>query len=319
MSGVPVEVSDLWKAFRRPGIPGLSPPPVGVLRGVGFCMKPGEFAALVGESGSGKTTLGRCLVALLRFDRGTIRIGPFDVARVGPFRRRAFARTAQMVFQNPYAALNPALRVDHILAEAVRIHQGSKRVTDELERVASLVQLPLERLRQYPSRLSGGERRRVALARALATRPGFVVADEPVSGLDAPLQVQMLELIRRIHERRKITFLLITHDLKAVRAVAARVLVLYRGVLLEDAPSARFFGPGGPLHPYSRELLSSAFDPPDPERLGTPPQAPPPEDGCPFLRRCPLAPIEPDAPCATITPPLRAVAPDHRVACHAKE
>ncbi len=290
-----------------------------VLRGVGFSLRPGEFAALVGESGSGKTTLGRCLLALVRFDRGTIRVGPFDVARLGPFRRRRFARTAQMVFQNPYAALNPGLRVDRILAEAVRIHQGSRRVTDELERLASLVQLPLERLREYPSRLSGGERRRVAFARALATRPGFVVADEPVSGLDAPLQVQLLELIRRIHARRRITFLLITHDLRAVRAAASRVLVLYRGVLLEDAPSALFFGPGGPLHPYSRELVSCAFDPPGTRRPGTPPQAPPPERGCPFLRRCPLARIEPHAPCATITPPLRAVAPGHRVACHAKE
>ncbi|RMG91370.1 MAG: ABC transporter ATP-binding protein [Candidatus Dadabacteria bacterium] len=314
MSGIPVVAEGLSKSFPLGGGWGR-PRRVEALREVSFALQPGEFAALVGESGSGKTTLGRCLLGLVRPDAGRIRVGDHDPTRLRGRERRAFARSAQMVFQNPYATLNPAFRVRFLLEEAVRIHRDVPRdeVAGEVERLAETVRLPAERLGAYPPELSGGERRRVAFARALATRPGFVVADEPVAGLDPPIQVELVELLRRVHERRRLTVLLVTHDLRVVRTLVSRVLVLFRGRLVEDAPAEGFFG-GRALHPYSQELLESAFGvagalirPPRPFRE-------PAEAGCPFHGRCPRA----DAAlgCASGLPALSAVGPGHRVACH---
>jgi len=317
VSGVGVEVRDLHKTFRPAGTALGRSPPVPAVRGVSFALEPGEFAALVGESGSGKTTLGRCLVGLTRFERGGVRVGGYDPARLGWGRRAEFARTAQMVFQNPYATLNPAFRVRFLLAEAVRIHRRLPRsaVRAEVERLAETVHLPPERLDAFPPELSGGERRRVAFARALATRPRFVVADEPVAGLDPPIQEQLVALLRRIHRRRGLTVLLVTHDLRVVRTLVDRVLVLFRGRLVEDAPARVFFG-GGALHPYSRELLTSAFGVAEAVAGPTRPFSEPPLTGCPFSSRCAEALAEPDGPCARMPPTLRAVGSAHRVACH---
>ncbi len=316
MSGPLVQVDGLCKSFRPPGfLAGGSRTPA--LRGVGFTLGGRELVGLVGESGSGKTTLGRCLLGLTAFDRGTVRVAGFRVDRLGRA-RRAFAREAQMVFQNPYAALDPAFRVRTILGEAVRVHGDRDEPTArQVERLADLVQLPRGRLDEFPGRLSGGERRRVAFARALATRPRFVVADEPVAGIDPPVQVQLLELVRRIHAARPLCLVLISHDLGAVRALAERVLVLYRGRLVEDAPATAFFG-GRALHPYSRELLRSAYD--APEILAGPVggvRRPAGRDqGCPYRHRCGRATGSGGAPCATIRPALDPCGPGHRVACH---
>ncbi|MBI5015766.1 MAG: ABC transporter ATP-binding protein [Deltaproteobacteria bacterium] len=318
MSGPLVEVTELRKTFRPAGLWARGRVPTVALDAVSFALAPGEFAALVGESGSGKTTLGRCLLGLVPFDRGTVRVAGFDVANLGRRDQPAFRRAAQMVFQNPYASLNPALRVRSILAEALGIHRRVPRaaVPQELEHLAHLVHLPVERLRAFPPSLSGGERRRVAFARALATSPSFVVTDEPVSGLDLPIQVQLLDLLRRVYARRTITFLFISHDLKVVRYLATRVLVLYRGRLVEDAPAGRFFG-GGALHPYCHELLRSAFEPErDLAPVGEGVHSPLGPGGCPYRHRCPRADVDPKGSCATMPPTLAQIGPDHRVACH---
>ena len=318
MNEVMVDVSGLRKVFRRSGLWGRRRENAPALDGVNFRLEEGDFAALVGESGSGKTTLGRCLMGLLPFQAEELRVAGFDVGKLGRRDRKAFHREAQMVFQNPYASLDPAFRVRTILGEAVRVHRELSRreLDDEVERVARRVQLPLERLEEFPSSLSGGERRRVAFARTLATRARFVVTDEPVAGLDPPIQVQLLELMRRVHARRGITFLLISHDLRTVRTLATRVLVLYRGCIAEDAPADRFFA-GEACHPYSRELLESASAAERHlQRQDAGPSEPREPGGCAFRHRCGRADVDTGGPCATMTPPVRQLAPNHRVTCH---
>ncbi len=322
MNAPAVEVAGLRKVFHPAGLWGGGGNRVQALDDVGFRLEQGEFAALVGESGSGKTTLGRVLLGLLPFDAGFVRVVGQDVGRMQRGERKMFRRRAQMVFQSPYASLNPALRVRSTLAEAVRVHQEDldrPGVTAEVERLAELVRLPRARLDEFPTRLSGGERRRVGFGRAMATRPEFVVTDEPVAGLDPPIQAQLLELLQRIHQRREITFLLISHDLRVVRTLATRVVVLFRGRVLENAPARAFFT-GEARHPYSQDLLLSAFDAAtcmhnhrgvvrQSLALG----------GCPYRPRCPIADIDADAPCATIPPLLRAAGAEHWVACHKRE
>lgn len=313
-----VTVAGVVKEFRSSGA-WQEGPSLRALDGVDFALEEGEFTALVGESGSGKTTLGRCLLGLVPFDRGTVQVAGFRVEALGRRDRRAFRRAAQMVFQNPYATLNPAFRVRAALAEAVRIHRDLSRreIDEEVEKLAALVQLPLGRLDERPTGLSGGERRRVAFARALATRPRFVVADEPVSGLDPPIQLDLVALLRQIRDKSQTAFLLISHDLKVVRALARRVLVLYRGRVVEDAPAEVFFAPGGARHPYARRLFEAAFDAPRLVSIpGRPASIPPGPGGCAYRHRCPWAAVEDPGPCATMTPPRTSLGSGHQVACH---
>lgn len=313
-----MEVSDLRLSFRLGSFFRGRDRSAPVLKGIDFCVKEGEFVGLVGESGSGKTTLGRCLLGLLPFDSGEIKVAGFDLKTINRRDRRAFCREAQMIFQNPYASLNPAVRVRATVAEAVRIHQNLPRdkMKEEVEKLTRLVLLSPEKLMEFPAKLSGGERRRVAFARAIATRPKFIVADEPVSGLDPPIQVQLIDLLRRIHLRRHISFFLITHDLRAVKSLVGRVLVMYRGRIVEDAGADRFFF-GGARHPYSLELLESAFATQkrllNQDKLGMTAARP---GGCAFRHRCLKAAADESSPCAKINPPLRTINNGHRVACH---
>jgi oligopeptide/dipeptide ABC transporter ATP-binding protein len=309
-----VSVSNLWKSFGGSGFFTRWGRKVPALQGVSFELGSGELAALVGESGSGKTTLGRCLMGLVRFEQGEVRVNGYDVAALRRADERTFRMGAQMVFQNPYASLDPAFRVRQALAEAVRVHgqpENAARTEEEVEKLAHLVRLPLERLSEYPTSLSGGERRRVVFARALATKPRFVVTDEPVSGLDQPIQTQLLDLLRRIHERQESTMLFISHDLRLVRFLATRVMVLLRGRIVEDAPAEVFFA--GPRHPYSRQLLTSAFEPDRAlSRLEARKRPPVGEAGCYFRHRCGGG----TEMCHNENPPLSDVGPCHRVACH---
>lgn len=318
MSEPVVHVEGLAKRFRAG--PRLFGPETSrtALDGVSFALEHREFAALVGESGSGKTTLGRCLLGLLPFDEGRASVNGFDVGTLRRRDQRAFRKAAQMIFQNPYSSLNPGLRVRTILAEAVRVHRrpGGLDAAEEVRRLCRLVALSPDRLAEYPSHLSGGEKRRVGFARALATNPRLIVADEPVSGLDLPIQVQLLELLRHLHARGDTTFLFISHDLRVVRYLATRVLVLYRGRLVEDAPATVFFA-GGARHPYSLELLQSAFRPETVLGAGDSwPAIPFTTGGCSFRHRCPRAFVAPTGPCATMPPASARVGQAHTAACH---
>lgn len=314
-----VRVTKLRKVFGSTGIfERLRSHPT-VLEEITFSLSRGECAAVVGESGSGKTTLGRCVLGLLPFNAEELTVNGFNVGRLGKVEEKSFRMSAQMVFQNPYASLNPAFRAKTALLEAIRIHSGKlpkARADQEVERLAALVQLPMDRLNAYPPELSGGEKRRVVFARALATSPQFIVTDEPLSGLDQPIQAQLLELLRKIQQRHNTTMLFISHDLRLVRFIATRVMVMHRGRIVEDAPSETFFGEG-PIHPYSQELLESAFRA-DPAQLNLGHFPPPPRDatGCLFRHRCVLAKANMSEACLNLAPHLLEMGPGHRVACH---
>lgn len=291
-----------------------------MLRDITFCLGRGELVAMVGESGSGKTTLGRTILGLLPFDRGEVRVNGFDVGGLKRAEEKAFRMSAQMVFQNPYSSINPAFRAKEAILEAIRVHGGKmsrERAESEVERLMSLVQLPVERLNEYSPQLSGGEKRRVVFARALATNPRFVVMDEPVSGLDQPIQAQLLDLLKKIHIRQRTTMLFITHDLRLVRFIATRVIVLLRGRIVEDAPTEEFFA-RKPLHPYSLELIDSAFRG-DLCDLVPAASKPPARGsaGCPFRHRCRIFVERGAEACKAEAPGLAEVSPGHRVACHA--
>jgi len=314
-----VHIKDLYKSFGGTGLLQRLKPAVPVLEGISFDLERGELAAVVGESGSGKTTLGRCMLGLIKPERGEVRVNGYDVTSMLPDQEKAFRMSAQMVFQNPYSSLNPAFRAREALIEAIKVHGrkvSRKEAMEEVVRLAEMVQLPVERLNEYPPHLSGGEKRRVAFARALATNPSFVVTDEPVSGLDQPIQAQLLDLLRKIHQRQHSTMIFISHDLRLVRFIATRVIVMHRGRIVEDSPAEAFFE-DGPLHPYSQELLGSAFHP---DRQAFPQwQSRPPDrgtGGCSFRNRCNFSGIEEDSNCIKLTPQLLEVGTNHRVACH---
>ncbi|PLX42280.1 MAG: peptide ABC transporter ATP-binding protein [Deltaproteobacteria bacterium] len=315
-----VFVEGLYKSFGSSGLLAKWEKRVLVLKGINFELAPGELAALVGESGSGKTTIGRCLMGLLPIDKGTVRVNGYNVDELRGREDKAFRLSAQMVFQNPYASLNPAFRGRDALLEAVRIHDRSisRHVArKEVEKLAKIVQLPLQRLDEFPTSLSGGEKRRVIFARALATNPSFIVTDEPVSGLDQPIQTQLLDLLRQIHEKQRTTMVFISHDLRLVRYISTRVLVLLHGRIVEDAPAELFFGAEGPSHPYSQELLASAFNPYPmlkDSRVRKPPAGG--ERGCSFRHRCKFAQRGSEGKCDNIIPELKAVSEKHKVACH---
>lgn len=314
-----VRVESLFKSFGSTGVFARWGRTAQVLSDVTFTLEKGELAALVGESGSGKTTLGRTMLGLVPFESGRVEVNGFDVGSLKRVDEKKFRMSAQMVFQNPYSSINPAFRARDAVLEAIRVHAGKmskERADSEVERLMSLVQLPVERLSEYAPQLSGGEKRRVIFARALATNPKFIVTDEPVSGLDQPIQAQLLDLLKKIHLRQQTTMLFISHDLRLVRFIATRVIVLHRGRIVEDAPVDSFFVER-PRHPYSRELLDSAFRESLADltsNLGKPPDRG--SGGCAFRHRCRNFAALQGRECREETPLLVEVAPNHRVACH---
>lgn len=315
-----VRVSGLNKSFGATGFLSRWRMSVPVLQDITFSLARGELVAMVGESGSGKTTLGRTILGLVPFDSGEVTVNGFNVGSIRRSEEKAFRMSAQMVFQNPYSSINPAFRARETVLEAIRVHggkMGKERAESEVERLMGLVQLPVERLNEYSPQLSGGEKRRVVFARALATNPRFVVMDEPVSGLDQPIQAQLLDLLRKIHIRQHTTMLFISHDLRLVRFIATRVIVLHRGRIVEDAPTEAFFS-RKPAHPYSVELIDSAFRG-DLRNLNTASSKPPARGsaGCSFRHRCRVFCERGMPECSVQTPKLIEISPGHRVACHA--
>jgi len=299
---------------------------VGAVRavdGVTFDILPGETLGLVGESGCGKSTTGRALLRLLRPTSGSVTFDGEDLAGMDEAVVRRRRRDFQMVFQDPYASLNPRISVGRIVREPLDIHdigttgERDRRVVELLGRVGLD---PASRDR-YPHELSGGQRQRVGIARALATDPRFIVADEPISALDVSIQAQIVNLLLDLRAERALTYLFIAHDLAMVRHVSDRVAVMYLGRIVEIGKRADLFE--RPLHPYTKALLAS-MPVPDPavERIrrrtplaGDVPSPAHPPSGCRFRTRCPIA----TGLCATADPALRDPTGGdgpHRVACH---
>jgi oligopeptide transport system ATP-binding protein len=285
---------------------------------VSFDVERGEVLGLVGESGSGKTTVGRSLLRLIQPTAGSIRFDGLEVTALSHAQLRAFRRRAQIIFQDPFASLDPRMTVAEIVGEALAIHKLARGRRARAERVAELlgmVGLSPEHMGRYPHEFSGGQRQRIGIARALAVEPEFIVADEPVSALDVSIQAQVVNLMRELKTRLGLTLLFIAHDLAVVEYVSTRVAVMYLGKLMEVAPARELCR--NPKHPYTEALLS-AVPVPDPKTRrgrivlkGDIPSPIDPPSGCVFRTRCPYA----IPACAEHVPELREVAPGHVKAC----
>ena len=291
-----------------------APRQVKAVDGITLDIRRGEILSLVGESGSGKTTVGRAILRLLDPTGGTIRFDGQDITHLNRPAMRPLRRRMQLVFQDPFASLNPRHTVERIVAAPLAIQGeggGRERVMEALE----MVGLQRHHAARYPHELSGGQRQRVGIARALILRPELLVADEPVSALDVSIQAQVVNLLLELKERLGLTILFISHDLSVVGHISDRIAVMYLGRLVEVAETADLFR--DPRHPYTEALLSAAPDPdPDAGRRriilqGDIPSPMDPPPGCAFAGRCRFAL---DA-CRAGVPPLRQVAPGHLSAC----
>ena len=287
---------------------------------VSFRVRKGETLGLVGESGCGKTTTGRLIVALEKPTSGSIIVGGEDIAKMRWRRLRRKRRDMQMMFQDPYASLDPRMRVASILREPMAIQRIGTRVEqdDRSRELLSEVGLSNAALERYPHEFSGGQRQRVGLARALAMNPKLIVADEPVSALDVSIRSQILNLMNRLQERHRLTYVIISHDLSVVKYMADRIGVMYLGKLVEIGRGEDIYQRAA--HPYTHGLVSS-IPIPDPEvernkaadaPRGEIPSAINPPSGCRFRTRCPRA----QELCAAVEPPLRPFGVDHQAACH---
>ena len=287
---------------------------------VSFTIARGETFGLVGESGSGKSTVAKMIVGLLQPSRGEIRFDGRDLSTRGLDRDRQTRRRLTMIFQDPYASLNPRMNAAEIVAEpirAFRLCEGEAAVRRRVAELLSLVRLSPQDGAKYPHEFSGGQRQRIAIARALGSNPDFIVCDEPTSALDVSVQAQILNLMRDLQDELQLTFLLISHNLAIVRHMATRVGVMYLGRLVEEGPSSDLFA--APRHPYTRMLLDAVPDLAMSGRRRLPvkgeiPSPIDPPSGCAFHPRCPLA-VE---RCRTENPQARMVG-TARVACHLAE
>jgi oligopeptide/dipeptide ABC transporter ATP-binding protein len=284
---------------------------------VSFAIAAGETFGLVGESGCGKSTLGRLIVGLGAPDMGRVSFRGQDIHHGSRHERRTLRRQIQMVFQDPYASLNPRMTIGQALAEPLRVHGvvDSREIATEVERLLAQVGLSADYALRYPFELSGGQRQRVAIARALSVRPAVLVADEAVSGLDVSIRAQVLNLLIELRDRLGLTMVFISHDLGVVEYLSHRIAVMYLGRILELGPASAVFHHAG--HPYTQALIR-AIPAPDPGRKsggeavsGDLPSAVNPPTGCVFRTRCPKA----QAICATL-PPQVALGPGHWAACH---
>lgn len=253
---------DLTRAYRRRGRAGAASTVHAAVDGVSLAVDSGESVGIVGESGSGKSTLTRLLLALEKPDRGTVRFDGVTISDLPEADVRPLRRHFQAVFQDPSTSLDPCLTVGKIISEPLHAHHvGTKE--ERRQRVAEMldqVGLPVDAARQYPSAFSGGERQRIAIARALAPAPRLLVLDEPVSSLDVSIQAQILDLVSELHLRHDLAMVLISHDLGVVRRVCERVYVMHRGKIVDSGPTDRVLK--NPDHPYTKELLDASPRPP---------------------------------------------------------
>jgi oligopeptide transport system ATP-binding protein len=288
--------------------------------GVSFYIKKGETLGLVGESGCGKTTTGRCILQLYSGIKGNVFFEGVNLAQLKKEQMRRMRRNMQLIFQDPYASLDPRMTAGGIVGEAIKVHnlaQG-KEYDDQVEELFRMVELEPSMIGRYPHEFSGGQRQRIGIARALAVRPKFVVCDEPVSALDVSIQAQIIILLEKLREEMGLTYLFIAHDLSVVRNISDRVAVMYLGKIMEITYSDELYA--NPLHPYTIALLS-AVPIPDPKvdrtrkRIilkGDVPSPINPPKGCRFNPRCQMA-ID---ICKEKEPELKLVGEEHWVACH---
>ena len=316
-----LQVNGLVKHF--PILAGVFQRQVGVVHavdGITFHIYPGETFGLVGESGCGKSTAGRTILQLYRPTSGDVYFDKVNLVTLKGEELRHMRRRMQMIFQDPYASLNPRMTIGEIIGEPLQVHEMAKsaEIREKVAELLNTVRLSPGFAVRYPHEFSGGQRQRIGIARALALEPDFIVCDEPISALDVSIQAQVINLLEDLQEKMGLTYLFIAHDLSVVRHISDRVAVMYLGILAEMAAREELYS--HPLHPYTQALLS-AVPVPDPvleerrQRIileGDVPSPVNPPSGCRFRTRCPLA----EKICAEETPAWREVAPEHWVACH---
>jgi oligopeptide/dipeptide ABC transporter ATP-binding protein len=295
---------------------------VGAVRavdGVSFDIRRGETLGLVGESGCGKSTTGRTILQLYKPTAGTVQFEDIDLVSLKGEELRKIRRKMQMIFQDPYASLNPRMTVADIVGEPLTVHDVAKgkEIQDRVNHLLELVNLNPSFASRYPHEFSGGQRQRIGVARALALQPSFIICDEPISALDVSIQAQVVNLLEELQEQFNLTYLFIAHDLSMVKHISDRVAVMYLGVIVELASRDELYAK--PLHPYTQALLS-AVPIPDPiadakrQRTilqGDVPSPANPPSGCRFRTRCPIA----EPVCAESRPEFREIRPGHFVAC----
>ncbi|MFA5102127.1 MAG: ABC transporter ATP-binding protein [Candidatus Thermoplasmatota archaeon] len=314
-----VQVTNLKKYFYQGGGPFKKKDAIKAVDDVSFCIKRNEILGLVGESGCGKTTCGKLILRLLNPTAGAICFDGQDITHLKQKQLTEFRKKMMIIYQDPYGSLDPRMTIGAAIAEPMEVHHLTQTKDEKENKIIELMEkvgLTSDQINRYPHEFSGGQRQRIGIARALATNPTFIVADEPVSALDVSIQAQIINLLKDLQKDFGLTLLFITHDLSVIKHTSDRIAVMYAGKLVELASKQALFRE--PLHPYTQALLS-AIPVPDPDRqtqyiplTGEVPSLIHPPPGCRFHPRCTRA----RPGCSRREPELQEVKPDHFVACH---